>query len=405
MEKMSTTSVREIVRRKRREYLKGRKSEKRLMLDEVEGLTGYHRKSLIRLFMEGARTRKAPIRRPRASRYEGILDELKLLWAAAFYACGKRLQPFLPELLPVMKRCGEIKVTPDEESLLLSMSAATIDRMLKSERKKLGVRGRTLTKPGTLLKSRIAVRTFADWNENEPGFFELDLVGHCGGSGSGEFLYTLNMTDVFSGWTVLGGMKGRGRRGTIEAIATASGRIPFAVRGIDSDNDSAFINYHLAKYCRERDIKLTRGREYKKNDQCYVEQKNWSVVRQFIGYRRFETDEELDLLRKIYPLVSAYHNFFSPMMRLIEKKRDGSRVTKRYAAAATPYRRLIESNGHIDSKTRESLMREYESLNPVDLLRRIGIMLRRLENLSDSTAGRDHGVLEQRPPNPTSSFR
>jgi len=162
--------------------------------------------------------------------------------------------------------------------------------------------------------------------------------------------------------------------------------MPFAVRGIDSDNDSAFINHHMTKYCREQSITFTRSREYKKNDQCHVEQKNWSVVRQFIGYRRFETDEELALLREIYPLVMAYHNFFSPMMRLLEKKRDGSKVTKRYTIAVTPYRRLIESNGHIDSKTKESLRREYESLNPAELLRRIRTLLRRLENISDTAA-------------------
>ena len=333
---MSTSAVREVVRRRRKEYLKSGKSGKKQILDEVEELTGYHRKSLIRLFLEGARTRKTPIRRPRVSRYEPIIVHLKVLWATTFYACGKRLRPFLPELLSVMKRCRELYVTPTEESLLLSISAATIDRMLESERRDMGVRGRTLTKPGTLLKSKIPVRTFAEWDEKEPGFFEIDLVGHCGGSGSGEFLYTLNMTDVFSGWTALEGMKGRGERGTLAAIRAASERMPFAMRGIDSDNDSAFINHHMTKYCREQSITFTRSREYKKNDQCHVEQKNWSVVRQFIGYRRFETDEELVLLREIYPLVMAYHNFFSPMMRLLEKKRDGSKVTKRHAIAVTP---------------------------------------------------------------------
>jgi len=378
---MSTSAVREIVRRRRKEYLKSSKSEKKRILDEAEELTGYHRKSLTRLFLKGIPARKAPIRRPRAKKYTPILPQLKVLWATSFYACGKRLAPFLPELLSVLTRFGEISVTPHEESLLGSISAATIDRMLAGDRAAMRVRGRTTTKPGTLLRSRIPVRTFAEWDEKAPGFFELDLVGHCGGSGRGEFLYTLNMTDVYSGWVALGGMKGRGERGTLLAIKSASEHMPFRIKGIDSDNDSAFINYHLAKYCQHEEIKFTRSREYKKNDQCHVEQKNWSVVRRFIGYRRFETDEQLLLLQEVYPLVTAYHNFFSPMMRLIEKKREGAKVTKRYATPVTPYRRLIESNGHIDSETKESLRQEYESLNPADLLRRIRTLLRRLESL------------------------
>ena len=187
------------------------------------------------------------------------------------------------------RRFGEIRVTRDEQLLLNSISAATIDRMLAADRAGMAIKGRSTTKPGTLLRSRIPVRTFAEWDEDEPGFFELDLVGHCGGSGKGEFIYTLNMTDVFSGWTALGATKGRGERGTLLAIRSASEHIPFVVKGIDSDNDGAFINYHLNRYCRKE--KITRCRPYRKNDQCHVEQKNWSVVRQFIGYRRFETDE------------------------------------------------------------------------------------------------------------------
>ena len=186
-------------------------------------------------------------------------------------------------------------------------------------------------------------------------------------------------------------MKGRGERGTLLAIKSASERIPFSVKGIDSDNDSAFINHHLVKYCREEQITLTRCRPYKKNDQCHVEQKNWSVVRQFIGYRRFETDEQLALLQEVYPLVMAYHNFFSPMMRLMEKERCGSKVTKRYEKAMTPYRRVLMSNGHLDEKAKESLRQEYESTNPVELLRQIGLLLCSLEDTSNTVVEtRDH---------------
>jgi hypothetical protein len=379
MEKMSTSTTREIVRRRRREYLRSAKAAKKLILDELEELTGYHRKSLVRMFLAGVPKRNAPIRRPRAKKYAVILPVLKVVWVTSFCACGKRLSPFLPELLRVMKRDQEIEVTAGEESLLASISASTIDRMLAPDRASMRVKGRTTTKPGTLLRSKIAIRTFAEWKENEPGYFELDLVGHCGGTGRGEFLYTLNMTDVHSGWIAIGGTKGRGEMGALRAIKSASAQLPFVVKGIDSDNDSAFINYHLAKYCRQENILPTRSRPYKKNDQCHVEQKNWSVVRQFIGYRRFETDKQLAVLRKVYPLIMAYHNFFSPMMKLIAKERDGSKVTKHYSVAMTPYQRLLASNGCIDEATRKRLAQEYESTNPVELLRRIRMLLRQLE--------------------------
>jgi len=378
---MSTSTTREIVRRRRKEYLRSGKAAKKLILDELEELTGYHRKSLVRMFRGGVKRRNAPIRRPRGSKYEAILPLLKVLWATSFYACGKRLAPFLPELVSVMKRFGEIQPAVSEESLLASISAATIDRMLTPDRESMRVKGRTTTKPGTLLRSRIAIRTFAQWDENEPGFFELDLVGHCGGTARGEFLYTLNMTDVHSGWIALGGMKGRGERGAVLAIKSASAQLPFRVKGIDSDNDGAFINYHLARYCRRENILPTRSRPYKKNDQCHVEQKNWTVVRQFIGYRRFETDEQLAILQKVYPLIMAYHNFFSPMMKLAEKERDGSKVTKRYTKAMTPYQRLLTANGCIDEATKGQLAREYESTNPAELLRRIRTLLRQLEDM------------------------
>jgi hypothetical protein len=383
MEKMSTPTVREIVRHERKAYRKASKSGKGRILDKLHQLTCYHRESLARMLRDDGPPKKGPIRRPRARKYERILPQLKILWAIAFYACGKRLAPFLPELLSVLVRFGEISATPHEESLLISISPATIDRMLERDRAALKVRGRTTTKPGTLLRSKIPVRTFAEWNEKEPGFFEVDLVGHCGGTGVGEFLYTLNMTDVFSGWIALGAIRGRGEKGTLDAIKSASKLIPFPMKGIDSDNDSSFINWHLDKYCGQEKIKFTRCRPYKKNDQCHVEQKNWSVVRQFIGYRRFETEEQRALLGKIYPLVMAYHNFFSPMMRLAEKQRVGSKVTKRYATAITPYQKLLESNGHIDEATKKHLRREYQATNPADLLRRIRVLSSQLERMSN----------------------
>lgn len=376
---MSTRAATEIVSRKRKEYTKASKSGKGKVLDELEALTGYHRKSLERLFARSGKP-KTPVRRkPRASRYVRVLPELRIIWAASFFSCGKRLRPFLPELLSSLRRFGEIKVTAEDEALLTSMSAATIDRHLAADRACLTIKGRTTTKPGTLLRSQIPVRTFAEWNERRPGFFEVDLVAHCGGSGRGEFLYTLDMTDVLTGWTVLGAMRGRGERGTLEAMQAAWADLPFAVKGIDSDNDSAFINDHFMRYCRSQKITFTRCRPYKKNDQCHVEQKNWSMVRQFIGYRRLETDEQLGILRWICPLLSRYHNLFSPMMKLVSKKRQGSRVMRKHDEARTPYRRLLEVEAGISEAQREDLRRMYEQTNPAELLRQIRRLLGQLE--------------------------
>lgn len=378
---MTTASVREVVRRRRKEYGKATKSQKKGILNEVQELTGYHRKSLVRMFTKGTPPAKSGVRRARKSKYEPIVDQLKTLWAGSFYACGKRLEPFVPEFLSALKAFAEITVTAKEEALLKSISASSIDRLLKGERAKLSLTGRNLTKPGTLLRSQIPVRTFADWDESEPGFLEIDLVGHCGGDVSGEFLYTLTMTDVLTGWIALGGMKGRGEKGTVLALQSASKSMPFPVKGIDSDNGGEFINHHLNKYCRVHRITFTRSRPYKKNDQCHVEQKNWSVVRQFIGYQRFETDEQLAVLKEIQALVVSYHNFFQPMMRLNEKERIGSKVIKRYETATTPYRKLISVEGCLDEEAKNRLAQGYTATNPMELLRRIGRLSSRLESM------------------------
>jgi hypothetical protein len=378
MKRMSKSSVTEIVKRKRKDYKRASREEKGRILNELEELTGYHRKSLGRLLRQSGKP-KQPIRRSRkVSQYAEVLPQLRTLWAASFYACGKRLAPFLSELVPVMTRFGEIQVTAEQEALLGSISPATVDRLLKRDRAAFKVKGRTTTKPGTLLRSQIAVRTFAEWDEHEPGFFEMDLVAHCGSTTKGEFHYTLDMTDILTGWTVLGAMKGRGERGTLEAMKASWEQVPFAVKGIDSDNDSAFINNHLLRYCRSQKITFTRCRPYRKNDQCHVEQKNWSLVRQFIGYRRFETDEQLAILKQIHPLLSKYHNFFAPMMRLLCKERNGSKVSKKYDVPMTPYQRAMALEGGIDETVRERLKSEYESTNPAELLRRITALLKKL---------------------------
>ncbi len=377
---MSVATAREVVRRRRADYLKAKtRAEQARILDELMGLTEYHRKSLVRL-LSSPDAAKAPSRPPgRTSTYALVLPELRKLWAASFFACGKRLEAFIPELLPLLVAGGELTVTPFEGELLRSVSSATIDRLLAADRNPQ-LRGRSTTKAGALLRSQIPVRTFADWTEQEAGFLEVDLVAHCGDTTRGEYLSTLTMTDVLTGWTVLVPMKGKGQQGTVAALETGRKQFPFPLKGIDCDNGSEFINAHLVKYCGARQITFTRSRPYKKNDQCHVEERNGSVVRQFVGYQRLETDEELALLRLVEVRVNRYHNYYWPMMRLLSKERQGSKVKKVYDTPRTPYQRLLTLGDVAADVTKARLAQEYAdpAQNPAALLRAITDLLEKL---------------------------
>lgn len=212
----------------------------------------------------------------------------------------------------------------------MKVSASTIDRLLRQEKKKYTLKSRSKTKPGTLLKNQIPIRTFSEWDEGRPGFMEIDLVGHDGGDARGEFIQTLDVTDVCTGWTETRAVRNKAQVWVFEALKEIMDRIPFDLLGIDSDNGSEFINHHLFRFCTERKITFTRTRSYRKNDNCFVEQKNYSVVRRFAGYLRYNTEEELKLLNELYSYLRLYTNFFQPVMKLTEKTRIGSGVIKRY---------------------------------------------------------------------------
>jgi len=377
---MSAATARELVRRRRAEYAKAKtRAERARILDELAALTGYHRKSLLRL-LNGADAAKPPSRPPgRRPRYVLVVPLLRTLWAAGFFACGRRLAAMLPELLRLLVAAGEIQVTPFERQLLLAVSSATIDRLLAADRNIPG-RGKSTTKAGVLLRSQIAIRTFADWIEEAAGFLEVDLVAHCGGTTRGEHLWTLTMTDVKTGWTVLVAMKGKGQAATVAALEAGRKQFPFLIKGIDSDNGSEFINAHLVKYCAAHGITFTRGRPYKKNDQCHVEERNGAVVRRFVGYRRLETDEELAVLRALYAQVNRYHNYYWAMMRLASKERQGGKVKRTYERPASPYQRLLMLTGVVDEATKQRLATGYvdPAHNPAALMRRIGELLEKL---------------------------
>jgi hypothetical protein len=283
---------------------------------------------------------------------------------------GKRLAPMLAELVPLLRRYRELDVDDATAELLVGMSAATIDRRLVAARAKMLPRGRSHTKPGSMLKSRIAMRTWADHDEDTPGYVEIDLVAHEGGNPRGRYCFTLTVTDIATGWTQNRTVPDKRQVNVIAAVKDVVEHLPFPIKGIDSDNGSEFINDQLYRYCRNEDLKFTRSRSGNKNDGAHVEQKNWTAVRQLVGYLRYDTATELELLNKIWAAQSLIGNHFYPQQKLISKVRDGAKITKRFDAARTPYARAI-AHPDLEARPRRRLTAEHDSFNPAAVQRQI----------------------------------
>jgi hypothetical protein len=335
-------------------YQKARKKEKGSILDEFTKLTGYGRRYASHVLKShGRRVRinktyviqgdiRNTARRKKPKVYgTAVEDALKKIWYIMDCICGKRFAPVLKETVIRLERFREISLSAEVRDKLSSISASSIDRLLAKERKKHQIKGRSNTKPGTLLKNQIPIRTFSDWNEQRPGFVEIDLVGHDGGDGHGEFAQTLDVTDVCTTWTETEAVKNKAQVWVFNALKDIRQRMPFPLLGIDSDGGGEFINDQLFRYCQQEKITFTRSRSYRKNDSCFVEQKNYSVVRRAVGYLRYDTEEELLMLNELYRSLRLYTNFFQPTMKLIEKTRIGSKVTKKYDKAQTPYKRVL----------------------------------------------------------------
>jgi hypothetical protein len=296
---MSHRSKQELSEALRTRYRRAKKIEKQLILDEFVAATLYHRKYAIRVLNQAVR-RNHPKKRGRQKVYQGeVVVVLEQIWEVCGRICSKRLHPFLPEMVKVLERTGELQMSAETKSLLLQMSRPTIDRCLKRTRQ-THPRGLSTTKPGTLLKKAIPVRTYTPWNEEQPGFLEIDLLAHCGETPEGQFANTLTCTDISTGWTECLPVLPRSKQTVFEAIQTMRTRLPFPLLGLDSDNGSEFINDLLFQYCQYQKITFTRSRPYQKNDQAHVEQKNWSIVRRLIGYDRFDTQAQYLLLQAIY---------------------------------------------------------------------------------------------------------
>ena len=359
-------------------YQASSKVDKTRILDEFVRLTGYHRKHAVRVLLG-----RAPAEKPRARARPRLYDEavrqaLVVLWEASDRICGKRLRPLLPLLVSSLERHGHLQLDKVVRKKLLRASASTIDRLLAPARSG-GARKRRNKPPA--VRSQIPVRTFADWGDPLPGFMEMDLVAHCGGSMSGRYNHTLVLTDIASGWTECIALAVRDSNLVVDALESLRIAMPFELRGVDSDNGGEFINDVLLQFSREHDVEFTRSRPYKKNDQAWVEQKNGAVVRRIVGYGRLEGVAAAESLARLYSSSRLFVNFFQPSFKLISKERVGARVRKQYHAPETPCARLL-SSPDVTEKSKERLRAVLASLDPLRLLDEIRTMQRHIAGLA-----------------------
>jgi hypothetical protein len=375
---MSYESKQEVVRRMRWRY-KGRGRQGRSgLIEQVCELCGYERKYAIKLLNGQAEGKRVGTRRggPRRRYGEEEREVLKAIWLAAEQPCGKRLKEALRLWLPhYEKEKGEVALVVRQR--LGAISAATIDRLLASCRVELGKRGRFGTRPGTLLRTQIPVRT-EHWDVAGPGFLEADTVAHCGESMAGDFCWSITVSDVHTQWTETRAVFNRGALGVKARIAEIEAALPFAILGFDCDNGGEFLNWHLVDYFgkRPRSVPFTRSRPYHKNDNARVEQKNWTHVRQLVGYGRLPEPAQAELLNELYSKEWGwFRNFFSPVMKHLRTEVEGSRKRRVYDTPKTPFERLKDC-GQLAPEQLEQLEALYASLNPFDLKRRIEKKLR-----------------------------
>lgn len=370
---MSPTGIAEYAAALRGRYRQASKREKGVLLDGFCAATGYHRKAAVRV-LTAARPSRPP-RRGRPPQYDDtVRAALEQVWEAADRACGKRLAPFLPALVPLLERHGELTLTDEVRHALVGMSAATIDRLLASARQRHPRRPYTQQPASTALRAQIPVRTFGEWEGVRPGALQADLVAHCGESTAGFYLTTLLLVDVATGWTEVEAIWGKGQNRVHQGLQRIRQRLPLPLRELHTDNGGEFINHLLYPWCGREGIRLTRGRPYRKNDQAWVEQRNWMVVRRLVGYDRFACHAAHTQLQRVYDLTRLYLNFFQPLRKLMRKQRSGTKVHKQYDVAQTPYQRLVAA-GVLSATQQEELERLYQRLNPVQLRHQLDMAL------------------------------
>jgi len=366
-------------------YAMGDRGERGRILDEFAAVTGYHRKHAMRLLRAGQVNRRRGPRPGRRIYDEAVREALIVVWEASDRICGKRLRPLLPILVEAMERHGHLQLVPEVRARLLAMSAATIDRALRDIRRQAGPATRRRSAPSAAIRRSVPVRTFDDWHDPPPGFVEADLVAHSGPVTRGSFVQTLVLTDIATGWTECAPLLVREQRLLTEVLSELRKVLPFPLLGLDTDNDSVFMNETVRDYCQQVGIEFTRCRPYRKNDQAWVEQKNGAVVRRTIGYRRFEGLEAAAALARLYAAMRLFVNFFQPSFKLASKARDGALVRKRYHPPATPCQRLM-ADPRTSEEVRHRVQELRSMLDPVRLLKEIRAIQQQLVDIADRPA-------------------
>jgi hypothetical protein len=395
---VTRASLREYATKQRERYQGATRAEKHRLLDEVVAVTGIHRKAAIRLLRRPPRPRATPGPGGRPRAYgPAVAAAAEVLWQASGRIGAHRLQPFVPELLDRLLRCGELTLAPAVDKLVRQASRPTLARLLGPARARYPRRGATITRPGTVLRHEIPIRTFTEWTEARPGFLEVDLVAHCGTSTQGFYLCTLCAVDIATAWVELEAVWGKGQDRVGGAVDHVRTRLPMPLIGLDSDNGSEFINRSLRDYCRRHAITFTRSRPWKKNDSAHVEQKNGAVVRQLIGYDRFASRAAYAQLTRVYRLARLHVNFFQPVEKLVTKSRHGAHSRRIYDRAQTPYQRLCAA-GVLSADGRRALEALYQSLNPLQLRRSLERELDRLWSLAAPDPHRPRGDPETATP-------
>ena len=379
--KMSIISRKEYLSRVKGRYLKADLKDKSAILSEFVENTSYNKKYAVRILAAGHEYKAKCINRKVHYAYTNEdIFWLKKIWQIMDYPCGQRLAPQLPEIISKLVHFKELDIPEIAQEKLKYIGSSTIDVRLKNFKSELRRKLNSTTKPGSLIKKQIPIRT-SSWNEQRIGCCELDTVAHCGDNAGGEFIVSLNLTDILTGWTETEAIMGRAQSRVIAGLDNIKNRLPFSLTAIDPDNGSEFINWQLFRYCLDRKIEFTRGRPYAKNDNAHIEQKNWTHVRKVFGYKRRETEKELALMNDLYRNeIRLYQNFFMASVKLIDKKRvgqNGEKIKRIYDQAKTPYQRVLECN-QVGEETKAKLKEQYRQLNPADLRRRIQAKLEKL---------------------------
>lgn len=365
---MSKMSKREYLIQLKSKYWKSGKKVKTQLLNDFCDFTGYNRKYALHLLNNPVPAKWKRYRTREKTYGQDIIGPLLVLWRAANEICGERFHPFIPILLPKLIEQKEIEVRPEVQEKLLRISLGTVKRIIRKTKRRSKIKIKGTTKPGSILKKQIAVR-FGRWTDTDPGWCETDTVAHCSDDVSGEFIYSLDVIDICSGWSEQAAIWGKGELATKEQMDNIRKRLPFKLLGLDPDNGSEFINWQMLRYCKKNDITLTRSRPYSKNDNAHVEQKNYTAIRQLVGYARLDKREQQDILNDLYANEwRLYLNFFQPTLKLKEKIRDTEtkKTKKKYFEAKTPYQRLIE-HSKISNLQKVMLKSAYKKLNPIAL--------------------------------------